>query len=266
VADLEAAFADPAVKALFTVIGGYNSINMLDKIDMDIISRNPKIICGYSDVTVLLNAIHARTGLVTYYGPHFSTLGMLKGLEYTLEHIQSILMQEAPVDVVPSPEWSDDTWFLNQEQREFLPNPGPVVLQEGETEGVLIGGNINAFRLLNGTPFAPSLKDKLLFLENDGLDKETTYQEFDRRLDSILLQPHGHSVKGLIIGRFKRVSQMDLTKLNTIISGKAALRGKPVVYGYDFGHTNPMITVPIGGWGKLSATSGQPPKWVIGSH
>lgn len=86
VKDLEEAFSDKNVKAILTVIGGFNSNQILPYINYDIIKENPKIICGYSDITILLDAIYTKTGLVTYYGPHFSSFGMKKGFEYTLEY------------------------------------------------------------------------------------------------------------------------------------------------------------------------------------
>jgi len=72
--DIHDAFLDKNVKAIFTVLGGFNTNQMLKYIDWDIIKNNPKIFCGYSDVTILNNAIYQKTGLVNYYGPHYSTL------------------------------------------------------------------------------------------------------------------------------------------------------------------------------------------------
>ena len=85
VEDLNDAFRDPNVRAILTVIGGFNSNQILDYIDYEAIKNDPKIFCGFSDITALSNAIHAKTGVVTYSGPHFSSFGMLKGFEYTLE-------------------------------------------------------------------------------------------------------------------------------------------------------------------------------------
>ncbi len=85
VEDLHEAFADPAVDAVLTAIGGFNVTELLSRIDYRLIADNPKILCGFSDITALANAIYARTGLVTYSGPHFSSFGMRKGLDYTIE-------------------------------------------------------------------------------------------------------------------------------------------------------------------------------------
>ena len=77
--DLHDAFRDKNVKAILTVIGGFNVNQILHYIDFDLIKNNPKIICGFSDITALLNAIYCKTGLVSYYGPHYSSFGMKNG-------------------------------------------------------------------------------------------------------------------------------------------------------------------------------------------
>ena len=91
--DLHEAFLDTNVKIILTAIGGYNSNQLLKYIDYEVIKKNPKIICGFSDITALLNAIYAKTGLVTYSGPHYSNFGMNKGLEYTIKYFKDILMK-----------------------------------------------------------------------------------------------------------------------------------------------------------------------------
>ena len=80
--DIHEAFSDSAVDGILTSIGGFNSNQLLRYLDYDLIQSNPKVLCGYSDITALSNAIYTKTGLVTYSGPHFSTFGMLKGLDY----------------------------------------------------------------------------------------------------------------------------------------------------------------------------------------
>lgn len=129
--DLHAAFFDPGVKAILTTLGGFNSNQLLRYLDYEKIKRHPKILCGYSDITALCNAIYRKTGLVTYSGPHFSTFAMKKGLDYTQEYFLSCCASDDPFEILPSSEWSDDRWFLDQENRRFYPNNGPVVIQEG---------------------------------------------------------------------------------------------------------------------------------------
>jgi muramoyltetrapeptide carboxypeptidase len=140
VSDLHEAFADPAVKGIFTTLGGYNSNQLLGYLDYDLIRANPKIFCGFSDITALATAIHSRTGLVTYSGPHFTTFGMKRGIEYTTEYFERCLMHEEPFEVLPPDHWSDDPWYQDQENRDFVPNPGYEIIQEGDVEGKLLGG------------------------------------------------------------------------------------------------------------------------------
>ena len=124
VEDLNEAFRDENVKAILTVIGGFNSNQLLDYIDYEAIKNNPKIFCGFSDITALSNAIYAKTGVVTYSGPHYSSFGMLKGFEYSLEYFKKMFFQDEEFEVVASKEWSDEPWFIDQENRHFEANEG----------------------------------------------------------------------------------------------------------------------------------------------
>ena len=130
--DLNEAFRDKNVKAILTVIGGFNSNQIIKYLDYEMIKNNPKILCGFSDITILLDTIYAKTGLVTYYGPHFSSFGMKKGFEYTFEYFKKMLLDDGNAKVESSKEWSDDAWFIDQENREFIKNDGMVVINEGE--------------------------------------------------------------------------------------------------------------------------------------
>ncbi len=262
VEDLHAAFADPNVHAILTTLGGFNSNQLLAYLDYDLIRANPKILCGYSDITALACAIHACTGLVTYSGPHFSTLGMRQGLDYTLHHFQACLMHAEPFEVLPSLAWSDDAWYKDQEQRRFEPNPGYQVIQEGQGEGRLVGGNLCTLNLLQGTRFMPSLRDCLLFVEDD---EESQPQHFDRDLQSLLHQSDLSGLRGLIIGRFQRASHMQPETLVEIVRTKRELAGIPIIAQADFGHTTPHLTLPIGGTARLEAGTGEV-HWRILTH
>ncbi|WP_134686421.1 S66 family peptidase [Brevibacillus migulae] len=249
VADLHDAFSDPKVKAILTVIGGFNSNQLLRYLDYELIRQNPKILCGYSDITALANAIYAKTGMITYSGPHFSTFGMEKGFDYILDYFQRCLMSEEPIELATSSAWSDDAWYFDQENRTFIPNEGYLAIQEGEGEGTIIGGNLCTLNLLQGTEYMPSLAGAILFLEDDYVVDAPT---FDRDLQSLLHQPGFSEVKGIVIGRFQQESNMTQEKLLQIIATKQELRGIPVLAQADFGHTTPMFTFPIGGSASLS--------------
>jgi muramoyltetrapeptide carboxypeptidase LdcA involved in peptidoglycan recycling len=253
VSDLHEAFADPGVKAILTTLGGYNSNGLLAYLDYDLIRANPKILCGFSDITALATAIYARTGLVTYSGPHFTTFGMKLGIDYTREYFERCLMREEPFEVQPADHWSDDPWYEDQENRDFVPNSGYEVIHEGEAEGRLLGGNLGTLCLLFGTPYMPELEGSILLLEDD---EEENPVDFDRHLQSLIHQPGFEGVRAVVIGKFQRVSNMEPDTLKAIIESKRELAGIPIVAGASFGHTTPQFTFPIGGYGSLRAENG----------
>jgi len=242
--DLHEAFLDRNVKAIITTIGGFNSNQLLRYINYKILKQNPKILCGFSDITSLNTAIYAITGLVTYHGPHFSSFGMKKGFDYTFDYFKRCLFSSRPFEVKPSEEWSDDEWYRDQEKRTFIKNEGYMKINEGEAEGTIIGGNLCTLNLLQGTEFMPSLKDSILFIEDD---YESKPHHFDRDLQSLIHQEGFEGVKGIVIGRFQKKSNMSFNLLKQIIKTKKELQNLPVISGVDFGHTTPFITFPIGG-------------------
>ena len=246
VEDLHDAFKDKNVKAILTVLGGFNANQMLDYIDFNLIKVNPKILCGYSDITILQNAILAKTGLVTYSGPHFATFGMKKGFDYIFDYFKKCFFQEEPFEVVDSVEWSEDTWFLDQENRTFHKNEGTKVLQEGKAEGMIIGGNLCSMNLLQGTDYMPEFKNAILFLEDD--DATNSFSAFfDRNLQGLINSQDFSEVKALVIGRVQKSTDFSFEKLKHTIESKKELRGMPIIYNVDFGHTYPFFTSPIGG-------------------
>lgn len=172
VEDLLDAFKDTNVKAILSVLGGFNVNQLLEYIDYEVIKQNPKIICGYSDITALLTAIYAKTGLVTYYGPHFSTFGMKYGNEYTEEYFKKMFIKEENILIKPSEKWSNDKWYKEQEKSEFIKNNGMKSISCGEAEAEIIGGNLCTLNLLQGTEYFPEIRECVLFIEDDGMAKE----------------------------------------------------------------------------------------------
>ncbi|MDD5710764.1 MAG: LD-carboxypeptidase [Candidatus Colwellbacteria bacterium] len=242
--DLHAAFQDKEVDAILTVIGGYNSNQLLQYIDYELIAKNPKVICGFSDVTALANAITAKTGMVTYIGPHFSSWAMKYGFEYSIENFMRCCMEESAYDLASSKEWSDDPWYLDQEIRKFIPNEGYWILNPGHAFGRIVGGHVRCLNALQGTQFWPGLDDSILILEEDA---EINPQLFDRQLQSLIHQLDFKGVKGILIGRFQRETKMTRELLQKIIDTKQELKNLPIIANVDFGHTTPLTTLPIGG-------------------
>lgn len=250
VADLHEAFADTNVNAILTVIGGFNSNQLLSYIDWELIKANPKILCGYSDITALNNALFAKTGLVTYSGPHYSSFGQKHYFDYTLEHFKRCLFEAESISLSASRQWSDDLWWQDQDARTQLDNDGYLIIHPGEARGTILGANLGTLNLLQGTAFMPSLENAMLFLEDD---EESEPHHFDRDLQSLIHLPDFSGVQGIVIGRFQKSSQMSIELLIEIIESKKELTHIPVIANVDFGHTDPKITFPIGGQARLSA-------------
>lgn len=252
VEDIHEAFRDQNVKAIFTVIGGFNANQILKYLDYELIKNNPKILCWYSDITALANAITAKTELVTYSGLHFSTWAMKKEFEYNLEHFKKCLMQDDKFLIEPSKTWSDDAWYADQENRNIQENKGFVVINEGEAEWMIFGGNLCTLNLLQGTEFMPNISDSILFIEDDDQAGNLFSVEIDRNLQSLIHQPNFEKVRGIIIGRFQKNTDITIEKLKYIIQTKEELKSIPIIANVDFGHTNPMITFPIWWMIKMS--------------
>lgn len=249
VEDLHDAFTDKSVDAVLTVIGGYNSNQLLKYIDYEIIKNNPKIFCGYSDITILANAFYSKADLVTYIGPHFSSFGMVKGREYTEEYFFKCCVDSFPYEIKPSQYWSDDLWFINQEERLFIENDGFWVMNEGAASGISIGGNLGTFNLIFGTDYF-QIQDSIIFLEDIFT---TTPEIFDRTIQSLIHQNHFSSVKGMLIGRFQKESNISREILKEILNSKEELKMIPIIANVDIGHTTPMATIPIGGILQIQA-------------
>lgn len=251
--DFHDAFRDSDIKGVVSVIGGFNSNQLLRYIDWELIKNNPKVFWGYSDITALQNAIFAKTGLVTYSGPAYSSFGQKLYFDYTLEYFKKCLFSSEPYEILPSEIWTnDDKWWENQDARNPIPNAGPYVVNEGEAEGTILGANLCTFNLLQGTEYFPNLENSILFLEDDEL---TAPRTFDRDLQSLIHQPGFSGVKGMVMGRFEIKSKITREKLIAIIKSKKELVNMPVIADIDFGHTQPIITFPVGGEAKISASS-----------
>jgi len=258
--DLHDAFKDKTVDAILTVIGGYNSNQILDYLNYDLIKENPKYLCGFSDISVLNNAIYSKTGLIGCNGPHFSSWGIKKGFDYSKKYFEKCCMEDSEYIIEPSDVWSDDPWYIDQENREFIKTEGFTVIQEGKAKGTLLGGHVRCFSCLQGTQYFPSLKNSILLLEED---EETNPRIFDRLLQSIIQLPDFNEVKGILIGRFQKNTEMTEDVLRKIISSKIKLKNIPIISNITTGHTMPIATFPIGGEVEIDATIGNPTIKII---
>lgn len=235
VEDLHEAFLDPNVKMIITCLGGFNANQLLRYLDYDLIAKHPKILCGFSDITALLNAIYAKTGLITYHGPHYGTFAFEQEADYTRKAFFDCVVNNAPIVITPS-----------QAAAQYH------TIQEGSCEGIIIGGNLCTLNLLQGTPYMPDIRNKILFLEDDNIMGPYFSYEFDRNLESLMQTEGANMIKGIVFGRFEDSCGLSVELIADIIHEKIP-DNIPVIFGVDFGHVFPMITFPIGGTVKISA-------------
>ncbi|HFI0042730.1 TPA: S66 peptidase family protein [Streptococcus suis] len=244
VADLEAAFADESIDAILTTIGGFNSNELLPYLDFDLIARHPKMFCGYSDTTALLNAIYAKTGMPTYMGPAYSSFKMVQAQQYQTEAWLKAVTQDS-YELTPSPEWSSDAWYLPDAPRTFYQTEWKIY-NPGKASGIAIGGNISTLNLLTGTEFAPKPDKYVLFLEEA---EDDDYLIIARHLTA-LLQAYPNP-QAVLIGRFPKETKMTEEILLAILDKHPILKKVPVLYDLDFAHTQPLFTITIGGQVEL---------------
>ncbi|MBK9967531.1 MAG: LD-carboxypeptidase [Holophagales bacterium] len=185
-ADLNAAFRDPSIDAIWCVRGGYGSGRLLPLLDWEAIRKNPKPLLGYSDITALLNGIYAKTGLVTFHAPTCS--GSIS--DYSLAELKKVVFSTEPAGVIAAaPPAEPKEGFVDREDRlrRIVPGTG---------RGRLVGGNISVFSMVVGTPWEPPLEGSILFLEEVG---EEPYR-IDRWLTQLVLTGRLEKCAGIVFG------------------------------------------------------------------
>lgn len=259
VADLHAAFRDPEVKAIITTIGGFNSHQLLDELDYDLIRNNPKILLGYSDITSLHAGIYAKTGLVTFLGPAIlPQFGEFGGLHpFSLDSLERTLMKAEPAgELGISAEWTDEHLLWDEQDdrlKQFKPNKGLEIIRQGRATGKIIAGNVGTLLLLAGTPYMPSFDDVILLVEDEESETPSTLDRYFTQLRHLGVYD---KIKGMVVGRFSdRLEFSDDMPLSKIILRATRGYDFPIVLGADFGHTDPMLTLPLGVELELDARS-----------
>lgn len=252
--DVHEAMTNPAVKAILAVSGGVGAIQLLDGLDYDLIAAHPKILCGYSDIAYLCNAICARAGVTTYYGPNFTSFMMRRGADYTLHNFRECLFGIVPHILQPADTWSDDAWHKDQENRTFHAHDGFWPIQDGEAEGTILGGSYWCLNMLQGTNYFPSLRDTILFVEHPAEGK-ATLMGLDSGLRALSFQPEFSGVRAIVLGRYARNGGVTRENLTALVRQIPALKHLPIIANCDFGHTTPSVTLPIGGRCQLQAAA-----------
>ena len=243
VSTLDVFLSDPDVRAIWSYGGGDIANQVLPELDYKKIKKTKKLFLGMSDNTSILNAIHSKTSLVTYYAPNFGGLAKAKGSTFTRRHLESAVFGDTDYNLGSSSQWHEKDYSKKATTYHSHKNSGWWLIQEAIGEGKMVGGEISTMLLLHGTSFAPDYKNTVVCLEQYRGD----LAGFDRMLEAILQQKNADKLQALVIGRFQSEADINKKDLSTIISRKPQLKGVPVIANVDFGHTEPFITLPIGG-------------------
>lgn len=254
--DIMDAFLDKEVKAIICSIGGNTLNKTLKYLDFEKIKQNPKILCGYSDISVLHYAILKKTSLSTFYGPCMMTQfgESLKPLDYTVEYFNKAIVEGDIGEVKASEKWTDEVldWFTKKDLerlRELKENKGYVWLKKGAVTGEIIGGCLHSLTHLIGTEYWPDHQDKILFIEipeGEDFRKGEPLAEVDAQLADLETAGVFKEIKGLIIGRPFQYTKEEEDKFKEIILDNVKDFDFPILYGVDVGHTDPQITIPLG--------------------
>lgn len=226
---------NPSVDVILTACGGNFALHLLEHLDYARLAKTPKPIMGFSDTTALLNAIHHQTGIVMYHGPIVNSFGpdAFNDVAYT----QMIGVLKGTLSDI----------HLADAQ----------IQTPGQATGKMLGGNLEVFRALVGTPDLPDLQGAILFFEDTGLE----LNHLDRTLCSLKRAGLFDNASGLIFGQFTDLKDTGRPfgfTLNQIIAAHTGHLDIPVITNAPFGHNGMPLTFPLGARVTLDTRQGTP--------
>jgi len=262
--DIMDAFTDSEINAIICTIGGEVANQTLKYLDFEKIRQNPKIFCGYSDISVLHYALYTKSNLMTYYGPCALTqFGEYpEPLKYTLDYFFRAVSSDKPIGIIESSkEWTEEVLDWGQKvdltrPRKMIPNIGFEWLREGKAKGEIIGGCISSIVHLKGTEYWPNHKEKIFFWEipeGQNFDEGEPISTVDALLADLELAGVFKEISAMIVGRSFHYSKEDTKKLKEIILERTKDYSFPIVLGLDIGHTDPQITIPLGAKAEIDS-------------
>jgi len=228
---------DPDVKALLALRGGYGCLRIIDKIDLSIISKNPKLLIGFSDISILQNYLTEKTGLITMHGPVLTTLCQLN--KDSMDRFYYSITGN----------WNKEIKSRTLE-----------ILQPGDTvRGKLVGGNLSSLVSMLGTPYELDWRNKIVVLE----DIHEPIYRLDRLFTQLKLAGKFDKAGGIILGDFSLASHQEtLEKIkhheriwNRFLELTNQLQ-IPVWGGFDVGHTSSNMTLPLGAEAIMNSNRG----------
>ena len=228
-ADLNSAFLDEDVDAIWCVRGGYGAMRLIADLYYPAIRQNRKPLIGFSDVTALHCAIQRRCGLVTFHGP----TARAKLTPFSIESLTAALIDQR------------DSCGVAQDGR---------ALRKGKVRGRLVGGNLALITSLIGTPFAPNFEGAILIIE----DINEPIYRIDRMLRQLILSGSLQQCVGLVAGDFRPPpdeTPTDNRSLAEVLAEAADHAGIPCLAGAPFGHIPDQWTIPLGAIAELDTGS-----------
>ena len=245
-ASFNAAFADPEVKGVFPVTGGYGVTRILDKLDYELIRKNPKVLAGYSDITGLHIALNQKAGLVTFHGPNWTTLMKRDGEDrvWPTKWSMRAIMADRYADA-GTPGYALDVDDLTTK---------PLTMVPGKARGRLIGGNLSLVAAMMGTPYEIETEGRVLFLEDT---REEPYR-VDRMLSTLRLAGKLDKCAAVLLGDFTYVPPKGETvregfTVEEVLAQYFAAAPYPVIAQWPTGHIRPNATLPVGAMAEVDA-------------
>ena len=241
-ADVNAMFADPEVQGILAVSGGSGGGRILPLLDYAAMRRHPKALCGFSDLTSLINAVHARTGLVTFHAP----MGASEWNDFSVQHFRGVLMEAQPMTLRNPPSAGDA--LASREGR-------ISTLRGGRASGPLLGGNLAVLSALAGSAYWPLFDGAILCLEEVN---EYIYR-VDRMLSTLKLAGALDRLAGVVLGAFTNCRPGDgfgTLTLDEVFDDYFQPLHIPVFSGASFGHIRRKFTLPIGLPVEMDADAG----------
>jgi muramoyltetrapeptide carboxypeptidase len=244
VSDLNQALGDASLDAVWCIRGGYGVTRILDRVEYNALARKPKVLIGFSDITALLNAVTAVTGVVTFHGP----VARASMSAFSRRHFERVLT---------SPEAAGCLGRVPQDPEVLVSRENRIVtLTGGVAEGPLFGGNLSLLQCLIGTPWFPDLDGAILFLEDVG---ERLYR-VDRTLAHLRAIGALRKLSGVIVGRFTdldRGGPDGALGFDEVLATYLEPLGVPAAYGFPIGHIDTQWLLPLGVRARFDAEAGE---------
>lgn len=226
--DINLMFKDNEIKAIFCAKGGEDSNCCFEYLDYDAIKNNPKIICGFSDNTSILNVINEKCNMITFNGPTFKSLTSWGTEDAYIEVVEKFVQAKN---------------ILGREDDEYQ------TVKEGQAEGKLIGGNLELFTKLVCGKYKVDVKDKILFLEELGF--ESSPEVVNSNIYYLKQNGVFDNIAGLWIGNYEHPSKITLEE---IICNALNEINFPIIKSNNFGHINQKSIIPIGARAKIDTS------------